>query len=363
MPGPEARLHLPYRHWPAADRLLWERAIDCDDPFAEAPGPRLAKASRQTYQLAWRRFLGFIATHEPTALELAPAERLTIERIRGFVLELNATRVPTSVARLVDALYRVAHMMMPERELTWLRAIATRLRAVAPVEAQNRPVITSVQLLALGQQLIDESQPPPGASISRQDALRYRDGLIFAFLAFIPIRRKNLVALEIGRHLLREGDRWSVIVAREETKTRTAIEFPIPELLASYLEVYLDVVRQRLLCGPTCSALWVNSKGGRLSYLAIGRIISGRSKDRLGIHITPHDARDAAATTWGLGAPDQIGVARDLLTHRDLRTTIKHYNRAKGVEASRAYREVIDGMRRTQDYVRIRHRGVSPFTR
>jgi integrase len=363
MPGPEARLHLPYRHWPAADRLLWEQAVDCDDPFAEAPGARLAKASRQTYQLAWRRFLGFIATHEPTALELAPAERLTIERIRGFVLELNATRVPTSVARLVDALYRVAHMMMPERDLAWLRAVATRLREVAPAEAQNRPVITSVQLLALGQQLMDESQAPLGASISRLGALRYRDGLIFALLAFVPIRRKNLVALEIGRHLLREGDRWFVIIAREETKTGTAIEFPIPELLDSYLAFYLDVARQRLLRDPTCEALWVNSKGSRLSYLSIGRIIGGRSKDRLGVHVTPHDARDASATTWALHAPDRIGVARDLLAHRDLRTTIKHYNRAKGVEASRAYREVIDGMRRTQDYVRIRHRGVSPLAR
>ena len=74
-------------------------------------------------------------------------------------------------------------------------------------------------------------------------------------------------------------------------------------------------------------------------------MISRHSKDRLGIHITPHDARDAAATTWAIAAPDQIGVARDLLAHSDLRTTIKHYNRAKGVEASRAYRQVIDAVR------------------
>jgi hypothetical protein len=49
MPGPEPRLHLPHRRWPVADRLLWERAMDSDDPFAEAPGARLAKASRQTW--------------------------------------------------------------------------------------------------------------------------------------------------------------------------------------------------------------------------------------------------------------------------------------------------------------------------
>jgi hypothetical protein len=60
----------------------------------------------------------------------------------------------------------------------------------------------------------------------------------------------------------------------------------------------------------------------------------------------PHDARDAAATTWAIAAPEQIGVARDLLVHSDLRTTIKHYNRAKGVEASRAHALVIAAMRK-----------------
>ena len=70
---------------------------------------------------------------------------------------------------------------------------------------------------------------------------------------------------------------------------------------------------------------------------------------RLGFRITPHDARDAAATTWAISAPDQIGVARDLLAHSDLRTTIRHYNRARGIEASRAYSQVIAGMRRRQN--------------
>jgi integrase len=202
-----------------------------------------------------------------------------------------------------------------------------------------------------------------GTPIDRGDALRYRDGLIFAFLAFVPIRAKNLTALEIGRHLVREGDRWFVIIPRAEAKTGTAIEFPIPELLESYLAFYLDVARQGLLRDPTCAALWVNSKGGPLSYVLISRVISRHSKDRLGVNITPHDARDAAATTWAIAAPDRIGVARDLLAHRDLRTTIKHYNRAKGVEASRAYRRVVEGIRAKQNDVRIHGRDGPRSTR
>jgi hypothetical protein len=52
MPGPKPRLHLPYSQWPAADRLLWEQAMASDDPFAEAAGARLAKASQHTYLFA-----------------------------------------------------------------------------------------------------------------------------------------------------------------------------------------------------------------------------------------------------------------------------------------------------------------------
>ena len=173
---------------------------------------------------------------------------------------------------------------------------------------------------------------------------------MIALLAFIPIRRKNLAALEIGRHLVREGDGWFVIIPGEETKTGTPIEFPVPELLESYLAIYLDIVRPRLLRRPACAALWVNSQGGALAYAAIGDIVTEHSTSRLGFRITPHDARDAAATTWAISAPDQIGVARDLLAHSDLRTTIKHYNRARGIEASRAYSQVIAGMRRKQNW-------------
>ena len=84
------------------------------------------------------------------------------------------------------------------------------------------PVITSVQLLDLGQELMDESQPGPNTPIRMADAVRYRDGLMIALLAFIPLRRKNLAAIEIGRHLIQDGDGWFIIIPCTETKTEHA---------------------------------------------------------------------------------------------------------------------------------------------
>jgi integrase len=321
---------------------LWERTVRQDDPFAEV---RLAKASKERCMWAWRRFLGFLANNEPGALKIPPAERLTIERVKLFVAHLAETNAPNSVASVVEALYTAARAMMTDDDWNWLKAIKSRLQSAAPAKSSAGPVITSVQLLELGLRLMDESKPLPDATFSIHDAVRYRDGLMIALVAFIPIRPKNLTALEISRHVVLEGDRWFVIIPREETKTGTPLEFLLPEILVPYLALYLEVVRPRILRRGPCMALWVSPNGGALSYVGIVKSFQ-RLSDRLGVRIAPHDARDAAATTWAISAPEQIGVARDLLAHSDLRTTTKHYNRAKGVEASRAYSQVITGIRR-----------------
>jgi integrase/recombinase XerD len=350
MRGLPPRLHLPFGQWPAADQRLWHRAMASDDdPFCDAPGARLADATRRRYMFGWRRFLGFLAISEPVALEAGAAERLTIERVRSYVSHLAETNVPRSTAMRIDELYQAARIMMPQQDWTWLKAVKARLHAAVPARGRSGPIITSVQLIDLGQDLMDGSKPTPDAPIGMADAIRYRDGLMIALLAFIPLRRKNLAALEIGRHLVREGDGWFVIVPRTETKKNSSsIEVALPELLIPYLAAYLDIVRPRMLRRPTCNALWVSPCGGALSYSAIWRIVTRHTARRLGIRVAPHDARDAGATTWAIAAPDQIGIARDLLGHSDLRTITRHYNRTRGIEASRAYALVIKGMRKKQ---------------
>ena len=351
VPGPKPRLHLPYKQWPVADRLLWQSAFCNDDLFAEATGARLARASQERCLWAWRRFLGFLANQEATALNIAPAERLTIERVRALAKHLAETNAPTSVASSIDALYTAARAMMSDRDWRWLRAVKARLyKAASPTHFRNGPVVTSLQLLDLGLELMDASRSEPGAPIHIGDAVRYRDGLMVAMLAFIPIRRKNLAALEIGRHVVREGDRWFVIIPREETKTGTPIEFSVPELLVSYLAFYLDVVRPRIL---------------RRAHLrcALGefqmrrRSLTGRDRQKFRSALETASGSASPLTTHGMRRPQpglfqrpiRLALPVTCLRTAILRTTIKHYNRARGVEASRTYSQVIAGMRRKQN--------------
>lgn len=341
MPGPKPRLHLPYPDWPATDRHLWEQAFCQDDPFSDV---RLAKASQDRCMWSWRRFLGFLKTDEPEALETSSAERLTAERVKLLVARLRETNAPNSVAAVIDGLYMAARAMMPNQDWDWLRKIKTRLHAAVPVRSPVGPVITSVQLLEFGLKLMIENRPEPGLPLDVHKAVAYRDGLMCALVAFAPIRPKNLSSLQIGRHVVLERDRRFILVPREETKSQKRIQFEIPELLIPYLETYLGVVRPKLLRDKRHAALWVSQWGGTLSYVGIGKSFA-RLSTVLGLRISPHDARDAAVTTWAIAKPDQICVSRDLLYHSRLDTT-QFYNRTRGIEASRAYRHVISEIRK-----------------
>lgn len=248
MPGPQPRLHLPFSQWPLADKLLWQEAMtDYEDPFNREAGAHLSASSRRQYLYGWRRFLGFLTIDEPTAFEIAPAERLTKERVKRFINHLRQTNTPHSVAIQVDALYKAARIMMPKLNLSWLKTIKARLYVTVPPSVARGPVITSVQLLELGQQLMDESRPASNRRMRLADAVQYRDGLMIALVAFIPLRRKNLAALEIDRHLIQEEGEWFVIITAEETKTGATIEFAIPEVIRPYLTTYLNIVRPRML--------------------------------------------------------------------------------------------------------------------
>jgi integrase len=346
MAGFAAKLHLSFSQWPNADKRLWERAFGGDDPFTAAEGARLSPASRTRYFMGWRRFLGFLAITDPDALELPPADRLSAGRVKSFAKHLAETCAPASVATGVEAAYHAARIMMPEVDFSWLKALKTRLHAAVPPKAEKRAVITSSHLLKLGQQLMDEVRPNIGPEMRRVDAVQFRDGLMFLLTAFAPIRPRNVAALDLVQHVRLTSSPGTILIPGEETKTGTPLEFEVHEFLVPYLRDYLDFVRPGFKPKKGCAALWLGRDGGPLSRAAFGQIFARHSGRRLGVHLSPHDVRAAAATTWAVFAPEQIGVAQELLTHWDARTTTGHYNRARGIQASRAYSRVLEKIRR-----------------
>jgi integrase/recombinase XerD len=70
-----------------------------------------------------------------------------------------------------------------------------------------------------------------------------------------------------------------------------------------------------------------------MSSKAIRAQINLRTRDAFGKPIWPHLFRDYAVTELVDAAPEQIGLAPDLLGHADIATTRRHYIQAQGMVA------------------------------
>jgi hypothetical protein len=69
-------------------------------------------------------------------------------------------------------MYYAARLMMPDAELNWLKQMKTRLYRAVPPKWQARPAITSLQVWALGQDLMEQVRPSIGTNLTLADARR-----------------------------------------------------------------------------------------------------------------------------------------------------------------------------------------------
>jgi integrase/recombinase XerD len=183
---------------------------------------------------------------------------------------------------------------------------------------------------------------------------RYRDGLIIALLIACPMRIKNLANLLIGQHLVFNGQAYGLKLSASETKTDRPYVAAVPPELTSYIDGWLQVHRARVQLiagrpgkvGSMAGHLWLDRNGRPMRSAAIRQQIETRTRRAFGKHVWPHLFRDCAVTELVDCAPEEIGIAPDLLGHSDLQTTKKHYIQAVGMKAHAKVQEVIAAQRR-----------------
>ena len=123
----------------------------------------------------------------------------------------------------------------------------------------------------------------------------------------------------------------------------------VPPELTPYIDGWLQVHRghlQLIAAGKGQGAgvgghLWLDRSGRPMRSAAIRQQIETRTKQAFSGHVWPHLFRDCAVTELVDCAPEQIGIAPDLLGHSDLQTTKKHYIQAVGMKAHAKVQEVI----------------------
>ena len=165
---------------------------------------------------------------EPMALDAPPSERLTIERVRQLVHHLAETNAPRSVAAQMGELYDVARLMMPGLDWAWLKTVKARLHAAAPAVARQGTGYYQCPTALHGRTINGRKPPKPKQSDQpgRRRALSRR--IDDRTAGVCPLRRKNIAAIEFGRHLVQEGDRWFIIIpaGRLRPVSRSSLQFP-----------------------------------------------------------------------------------------------------------------------------------------
>jgi integrase len=340
---------LVYPDWPPEDRQIFGQEVEDVDLFAEeGPISRLSPTRRKLVKAHYAAFLGFLAAKHPDRLSLPPGARVDRPLIAEYVEEFLGNKYAGStLATFVDHLRLALMVCCPDDDWSWLGEIANRLRARA--ERKPKKHMTSDLLLALGLELMDRAEAEVAViGIIRMDHAKiFRDGLIIALLAEIPLRLGTLTKLTIGKKLIRSGEIWVLDIPAEDTKTRVPLEYLVSPSLSARIDSYLQKYRCRFPGAETQDALWLSlrKRGRPLTGSQIYQSIVLRTSAAFGFAVNPHRFRHAAATFWGERDPANVRGSKDLLGHASFQMTEEHYNMAKSRIAGRKLAQVINNAR------------------
>ena len=216
------------------------------------------------------------------------------------------------------------------------------LALLAEPEDKTDRLVLADRLLEAGLTLIEEAER--FASTPTQRARGFRNGLMIALLALHPLRIKNFATLRIGQSIRKIGGHWWLIIEFKQTKTRRRDERRVPEFMTEIIERYVDRYRPILLKkNMQESAFWISStRGVQFTIKNMATLISKITEQTLGVDVSPHLFRMAAATTAAVYGTSAPYLASGVLGHRDERITEEYYNRARSLHASAILSEIIE---------------------
>jgi len=340
---------LPVSEWPDDDRCAWEEA--CRPGSRLRPGgvaSYLAEVSRDDFARRYGAFLGFLQRTNRLEHHAGAAVQVTVSNVEAYIADLNARVRSVTVYNCIHQLRRAVQLIAPSFDFSWLAEIEKDLALeMEPRSKFDRLVLTG-RLVETGLTLVSEARKFANTDLARARGMR--NGLMVALLALCPIRLKNFAGLEIG-HTFKEIDGcWWIALPGNLTKSRRPDERRVPALLNRFVDLYLSQSRPLLLkSSPPTNALWISSTTGRrLTTKNLGTLISKITLETIGVDVSPHLFRTAAASTAAAYGGNTPHLASAVLNHTDPRVTEEHYNRATSIGAGRIYAEIISSFRHDQ---------------
>jgi len=334
---------LPIEQWPAADRAAW--TVACRPAERLKPGGaacHMKPVTRNDLVRRYGAFLGHVKRSNGFESGAEAAVYVTSVRVEGYVEELKSRVSSVTVYGSIYKLRRMAQLLAPGRDFTWLTEVEKDLALVMQPRSKFDRLVWTEVLVEAGLSLMAEADAATHRSgLAR--ARQFRDGLMVALLALCPVRLKNFAALEIGRTFTQVKGSWWLTLPARETKEGRADERPVLDILTRWIDRYLSLHRPVLARADSAStALWLSSTDGKaLSYASVERAISTATLATIGIRVSPHLFRAAGGSTCAVHGGRYPHLASALLHHTHPAIAEEHYVCVGSLTASQAYAALI----------------------
>jgi integrase len=157
-----------------------------------------------------------------------------------------------------------------------------------------------------------------------------------ALPTYIPVRPENLHALIFDEHVFLRGESRAIssleLPAEEVKNKETALAFDIPPQIAKMLIEYRNRIAPKVL-GRRPDRIFVRADGEPKSQAMVAHLIKTYLRKRAGIELTAHQFRHLGAKTILDDQPGAYEAVRQLLGHKNLKTTTWFY---AGLDTRRA---------------------------
>ncbi len=300
---------------------------------------RTTALTRLNYAYDIRLFYHFLtakiqrfAKKSPQEISLIDIENLSPFEIEQYISWLGSYKDP----KLNDAETTSAPLITnsesgKKRKLSSIRAmikyfVKKQLLKIDPTSSVDTPKLRNKDIVRLERDeignMMDAIDNGTGLSKHQQkylDNTRTRDMAIVNLLLATGIRVSELVGMDMQDV---DFDKKSFVVTR---KGGARVILYIPDYACGTLKDYYDMRECMHKKAPTINALFLSLQNKRISTRAVENIVKKYSEVATPLkNISPHKLRSTFGTELYRATGD-IYVVADVLGHKDVNTTKKHY--------------------------------------
>jgi integrase len=341
------------------DTELWLKRLSGANLLDEsAPSRPAAKATLSSYKYTIRQLVGALERRNVDITQLSSLADLvrpeTLVKAIEFLKDRTGKDRSSMLHHIASKAIAIArhHAKLPENQIRQLQNLQ---RKVQPREVG----LTAKNKERLAQFLSEDNQrrllclPPQTFErlgqvdhVSQRNALDAQCALAVEILLFAPIRRLNLVALNLERHVRTQNDgrqrRIYLSIPGHEVKNAVDLDFELPPESSTLFLGYLERFRPRLLTGKDAGWLFPGGREGQhKAPEQFARNVTAFVRRETGLDVNLHLFRHITAHLYLDEHPGGYEVVRRTHGHKKIETTTNSYT---GLETARATKHFDDAI-------------------